>query len=332
MFGQEPPSSDPRVSVTPAIDPQRNLLNSVCAVVVHHRRFPDVLQTVKAVISAGVRAESVVVVDNSEDKGIRSALNRTSEGWHVHSMRNRGYGAAVNRGVSVTSGSKVVLVLTHEALIDAASLHTMVAALGEDPRIAAVGPGRLTTSAGRIWSEGGELTRLLRLPRHILDGPSSAAAVRDVDWLDGACVAYRIEALESQPFREDFFLYFEETELHCRLRANGWRVVTALQASAHQHSAGMPAYWASRNVVLFQGAHGTALSRILAPPYFLLRAMAIAAKGREWDNVAAGVRGLLAGYAALRRTKQPVEPGAERVAGYSPGWEERPTAARDTAT
>lgn len=269
---------------------------SVGAVVVHHRRFPEVLGTVDGVVTAGVPAEAVLVVDNSEDPATAEALRAAARGWRVHVMPNRGYGAAANAGVSMLPDHDVVLVLTHESLVDARSLAALVGALAADPAVAAAGPGLLLTDGGRVWSRGGTLTPRLRLPRHLLATDPGSGPVRDVDWLDGACVAYRRSALAEHPFREDFFLYVEETELHTRLRGAGMRVVAVDAATAVQSTAGMPAYWGCRNTVLFQRTHGTAFSRRAAPLYFTARTMAVALRTRQWHELRQALHGLAAGY------------------------------------
>jgi GT2 family glycosyltransferase len=275
------------------------MATTIAAVVIHHRRFPEVLETLRSLVDAGVPAESVLVVDNSEDDATSRGLLSAAAGWRVHTMPNRGYGAAANTAAGLLSTADILLVVTHEVRIDRLSVAALARALVADQRIAAAGPGLLLTDEGRVWSRGGVLTRWLRLPRQIVAAVGcDEGGVRDVDWLDGACVAYRVDVLAENPFREDFFLYFEETELHTRLRNLGWRVVTVTGASATQSTHGMPAYWGCRNVVLFQRAHGTWWSRALAPVYFMLRSMAISGLRAEWAQVWDAPQGLIAGLRA----------------------------------
>ena len=72
------------------------MVPTLAAVVIHHRRFPEVLDTVCSVVEAGVPVESVLVVDNSEDDDTARGLRAAAVGWRVHTMPNRGYGAAAN--------------------------------------------------------------------------------------------------------------------------------------------------------------------------------------------------------------------------------------------
>ncbi|NHA69159.1 glycosyltransferase family 2 protein [Phycicoccus sp. CMS6Z-2] len=259
------------------------------------------LDTVRGVVEAGVPAEAVVVVDNSEDDGIADGLRAAAHGWTVLTVPNHGYGAAANIGVAAVADSEVVLVLTHEVVIDAPSLAAVISRVREDPRVAASGPALMLTDGDQVWSRGGSLSPRLLIPRGIQTASVADAADTDVHWLDGACVAYRTSVLLATPFREDFFLYFEETDLHARLRADGWRVVTATGSTAHQGTQGMPSYLGCRNFVMFVWAHGGRLARIVAPLHFTLRSVAIAVQERRWTGVQQSVAGLLAGYQSLAR-------------------------------
>lgn len=253
----------------------------VMAVVVHHRRLDVVFDTVESIIDAGVAAEHVVVVDTSEDPAVSDALAGARRAWTLVVMDNRGYGAAVNHALSTSPlDLPLTVVLTHESRCGAADLTAMADTVRNDPRVAVAGPDFLMAD-GTIWSRGGRLTRLLRLPRHRTHGTPSPEATSSVEWLDGAIAVYRTEALRQFPFREDFFLYMEETELHSRLRRSGWEVVTASGSTATQSSAGMPAYWGVRNTFVFQAAHGSGFSRAVASVYVLARTCAeMVARGR----------------------------------------------------
>lgn len=275
-------------------------LGDVMAVIVHHRQLPVVLETVRAVIRAGVSPDRVIVIDNSEDEDVATALREAAHGWMVRVVPNRGYGAAVNVGVTEGRGvAPYTLVMTHEARCNSADLELMVNALREHPDVAVAGPDFLR-QGDAIWSRGGSLSRHLRLPRHRLDVDPSTSVLADVDWVDGAIAVYRTDTLREEPFREDFFLYFEETELHTRFRELGWRVVTASGSVAQQSSEGMPAFWAVRNTLLFQALHGTRISRALAPWYVLARTCGVAIAGGHWAETSQAIRGIAAGHAAVR--------------------------------
>jgi GT2 family glycosyltransferase len=275
-------------------------LPDVAAVIVHHRRFPAVMHTISAVLSAGVSAQNLWVVDTSEDPGQAMALERAAGDWHLSVIPNHGYGAAVNHGVGRSTKLPFTLVLTHEALFGPEDLVSMVAALRNHPDAAVAGPDLLRAD-GAIWSRGGSLSPVLRLPRHRVDAVTSTSEVSDVAWIDGAIALYRTDVLLELPFREDFFLYVEETELHARIRAAGWRVVTVAGATASQSTGGTPAYWGVRNTILFQAAHGTRLSLVVTPVYVLARTALVLMVRRQWSQVPEALRGFVSGLRVLAR-------------------------------
>lgn len=121
--------------------------------------------------------------------------------------------------------------------------------------------GKRAASAFRFPSAGREfvgsarseaLGRLLRIGSTVV----SAVETVDVDWVTGASVMFRTQALrDTGLFDDGFFLYFEEVELMHRLRENGWGV-RHVPASKVRHFEGastglgggsgvrsMPAYW-----------------------------------------------------------------------------------------
>jgi GT2 family glycosyltransferase len=274
--------------------------DAITALVVHHRNYPEVLDTVAGVVAAGVPAHRVWVIDTSEDPHLARELEASSHGWHVEAMPNRGYGAAVNHGVLVAGTTPLTLVLTHEVTLGADLVHALADAIAGDPRTAVAGPDILRTR-GATWSRGGYLTRLLRLPKHRVAIAATQSGAREVEWLDGAVALYRTDCLRHEPFREDFFLYVEEVELHTRLRKAGWRVVAARGATASQTTQGMPPYWELRNTVLFQAAHGSALSRYVAPVYVLLRTSAVLLVRGRWREISRAWSGLVAGVRRLQQ-------------------------------
>ena len=106
----------------------------------------------------------------------------------------------------------------------------MAAYLDEHPRVAALGP-RIVYPDGRhqasAWRFPTPLTSLLSLPTRGRVGikQSHGEAPRPVDWVMGAALLLRREAVEEIGlFDEGFFIYSEETDLQLRLRRAGWEV------------------------------------------------------------------------------------------------------------
>jgi N-acetylglucosaminyl-diphospho-decaprenol L-rhamnosyltransferase len=87
-----------------------------------------------------------------------------------------------------------------------------------------------STWLGRLWPDNPWTRRL-----HMTNWPATFR--QDVDWLVGAAMLVRREALETirmaeyaGPFDENFFMYSEELDLCRRIKQVGWRIVYAPEA------------------------------------------------------------------------------------------------------
>jgi N-acetylglucosaminyl-diphospho-decaprenol L-rhamnosyltransferase len=175
-------------------------------------------------------AHKVIVVDDGSTDGTSARLR---EGWpevHVeHFEVTRGFAQACNRGVAAGSGEIAVL-LNNDVECRADFLERLVAPIGADPGVGAVAALMLQPGEQAIDSIGlcadatlSAFPRLQGLPaaraadtKPLLACPAGAAAAyrrsawREVGGLDGA-----------------MFAYMEDFDLGLRLRAAGWRAVTA---------------------------------------------------------------------------------------------------------
>jgi N-acetylglucosaminyl-diphospho-decaprenol L-rhamnosyltransferase len=198
---------------------------------------------------------NVTVVDNTcperswetvSDLGVRI----------VHSPRNGGFAAGCNLGTADGTAA-FVLLLNPDARLDAESLETLVAALEEQPELGAVGP-RIVEAGGELaWSQRrfprlrSSFAQALFLQRLAPRAGWTDEVIRDEgvyarpnrpDWLSGACLLVRREALDlAGGLDEGFFLYSEETDLFRRMRDAGLRAGYVPGAAAyHEGGASAP--------------------------------------------------------------------------------------------
>ncbi|WP_322544630.1 glycosyltransferase family 2 protein [Rhodococcoides fascians] len=277
-------------------------VDRVVAVVVHHKSYESIGSTVALLVADGIDTNRVVVVDNGEELERRAELALLlPDGVHLLFEENRGYGAAVNRGVeyadSLGAPYEFVLVSTHECRVQRGAVATLVAALDRTPDAAIVGPTLTSGQADEfIWSAGGLLTPILRLPRHYFhraaELPSLASAEVDREWLDGAFLVTRRAALRDRAVDERFFMYMEEVDHHVALRSRGWRILWVPTARVWQSSGGIPPYYLGRNMQLFQRWNGTRFSRVAATPWSIAhRALSDVRHRKGLSNVSAMIRG-----------------------------------------
>jgi GT2 family glycosyltransferase len=172
----------------------------------------------------------------------------------IANTENRGFPAANNQGVAIAQG-RYVLILNPDTEVVGDALATMVAYADVHPDVGIVGPQllnpdgadgyprvqssrrRFPTLATAIfestWLQPYAPRRLLER-YHVLDQPDDATL--DVDWVMGAALMARREAIEQVgPMDEGYFMYSEEMDWCRMFREAGWRVVYLPTAQIVHH-------------------------------------------------------------------------------------------------
>jgi GT2 family glycosyltransferase len=189
---------------------------------------------------AGADAE-IVVLDNASEDGSANAVRELFPDVRVIAQPFRaGFGANHNTVIRSTSG-RYVYVLNEDTTADDWRFERTVRYLDAHPRVAALGP-KLVYPDGRrqdsAWRFPTPLVSLLGLPTLGRLGvkQSSGEQPRPVDWVMGAALLLRREAVEAVGlFDEGFFLYSEEVDLQFRLRQAGWEVHYFPEATVVHH-------------------------------------------------------------------------------------------------
>jgi N-acetylglucosaminyl-diphospho-decaprenol L-rhamnosyltransferase len=170
---------------------------------------------------------------------------------------NVGYAAGMNLGVAALPPFvDTLLLLTHEVELSPGAIEVLATALHSD-RTAVVGP-LLLTDPSTIWSAGGTLDGVRRLPGHRLRGATPAAAGSapiDCAWLDGAVIAVGLETWRAVGgMDERYFLYAEDIDLGLRAGAAGRpvRVIPAARAIQAPSGAIDPYLWTRNPFLLFR--------------------------------------------------------------------------------
>jgi GT2 family glycosyltransferase len=200
----------------------------------------------------------VRVIDNASTDGSAAALRgRLGRDAVYVQERNLGYAGGMNAALArmAAAGEEHAVLLTQDVRVEPAALARLTGVLDAEPRAAIAGPVTIQRALPpRLMTAGGRLDRR-RLDALQIRSPLGAAPYA-VDWVDGCCVIVRGSALaEVGAFDERYFLYFEETDLCCRLAAAGWKVMVAPDAFVHHEKSGVPPahyfYYMSRNRYLF---------------------------------------------------------------------------------
>jgi GT2 family glycosyltransferase len=214
------------------------------AVLVNYNAGADLRRALKSIGDecAGQDWEAIVV-DNASADGSVSIAEEFAQARVVRNQQNVGFARGVNQGLAAAS-APLVLIMNPDCRLTPGALKALRTELERHDSCAIVGP-RILDPDGSVQGNArgdpnmltglfGRTTLLRRvlpdLPasrRNVIgdDLPPNGDAGVVVDWLSGACMLARRDALlKVNGFDERFFLYWEDADLCKRLRAAGYNV------------------------------------------------------------------------------------------------------------
>jgi N-acetylglucosaminyl-diphospho-decaprenol L-rhamnosyltransferase len=182
----------------------------------------------------------VLVIDNASQDGSQGAA-AAAHPWVrlIENPDNKGLSAAWNQGIRETT-APFILFLNPDAEMWLGTLEQYVGVAERDPKAAIVGP-MIRNADGSVYPSGRPFPSIVDAVGHGFLGSLSPqnpftsryhmkgwdrSTERVVDWVSGACMLMRREALEqTRGFDEGFFLYGEELDMATRLAGAGWHVL-----------------------------------------------------------------------------------------------------------
>lgn len=240
--------------------------------------------------TGGYTGGKVVVVDNDSGDGSYEHIVAAVEerGWGdrvevIASPKNVGFGAGNNIAfrhvMNWGEPPEYIYLLNPDAKPDPGAVRALVEFMDTTPKAGMAGSrvrhpdGSPRVSAFRFPSVVSEIeagahlscvTRWLEPWRVPADPPSQTC---EVDWVSGASVMLRRTMLEEVGmFDEQFFLYFEETDLALRAQRMGWPTYYVIESEAvhiGQVSTGMkdkkkprPRFWYESRAYYLRKNHG----------------------------------------------------------------------------
>ena len=188
-----------------------------------------------------VRGYDTVVVDHGSTDGTPELVRERFPDATLLHGENRGLAAGWNRGISALSSPRYLLILNADAWVVGDAVSQLIAFADTRPDAAVVGPqllypdGTLQRSVRGFPTVWRLATEYLVLPRLTFGfRPFSAAAgggidhtaTHEVDWVVGAALLVRSEAVREVGLSDDdYFLFSEEVDWCYRFRRAGWKVL-----------------------------------------------------------------------------------------------------------
>jgi N-acetylglucosaminyl-diphospho-decaprenol L-rhamnosyltransferase len=198
----------------------------------------DCVRSLLADTSAG-DVPQIVVVDNGSSDGSAAAVARALPAVTVLDPgANLGYARAANLGIAATE-APVVAVCNPDLEVEAGAAGALLDRLDREDDLGAVGP-MIRNTNGTVYPSARSVPRIQDAVGHGLLGlvwptnpftrryrqlDADPGRRRDVDWVSGAAVWLRRDALTTVGgWDERYFMYVEDVDLCWQLRGRGWRV------------------------------------------------------------------------------------------------------------
>lgn len=190
----------------------------------------------------------VILIDNACADGTAAWVGERYPQVMVHrNSQRRGFAANANTGMRALGHGRYVMLLNPDVISIAGLLERLVAFMDEHPEAGIAAPrlyhadGTLQPNCRRVPSPVTLALRALRIdeiwkgPRvrsYLMEDQDHKAAA-EVDWVTGAVLVARREAIQAVGFMDErYFLYWEDLDWCFRMRQAGWRVYYVPEARA----------------------------------------------------------------------------------------------------
>ncbi len=269
-----------------------------------------------------LRGETIVVDNGSRDGSASLVANRFSDAHLIINTTNKGFAAANNQGIKQACG-RYVLLLNSDTVVQPGALDHMVRYMDAHATVGALGP-RLLNADRSLQSSIRDFPRLFHDALGFLEvarwpligrwarGYDHATSLygyhhrhtRDVDWLMGACLLLRRDALRSVGLLDEgYFFFAEEADLCYRMQRQGWSIVFFAGADivhlGGQSAAQIPAQrlvWHYTSALRFYRLHRSRLQQLVLRGVIAFAAMTHIASLLVRHRRATHARQLLSAY------------------------------------
>ena len=191
-----------------------------------------------------------IVIDNASTDGSVEMLRGEFPGIAViESKVNLGFGAGCNKALHLAKGEFVLLLNPDTELIDHA-VDGMLEIMRERRRAAIVAARLVNAELTFQSASGGALPTLANvawnylflryfLPRSLAPSPlfldGDSRELMRIEWVSGAAMLLRREAIGERIFDESFFMFGEDLDLCDRMGRAGWEVLYSGRHSVLHH-------------------------------------------------------------------------------------------------
>ena len=216
------------------------MVKRVAVVVLNWNGWKDTISCVESLRQLDYPNFWLIVVDNaSTDDSVTRIKQALPDVELMQTTENLGFGGGCNAGIrrALDDGADYVWLVNSDAVAEKAALSALVQVAEENEALGSVGSVLYEYGqAGKVqlWG-GGRVNLWTGQSRHQLVSGWP-------DFISGASLFLRRAALEEVGLfdQKTFFMYWEDTDIHFRLRKAGWRLAVAADSRLwHKQSASL---------------------------------------------------------------------------------------------
>ena len=197
----------------------------------------------------------IFVINNIEDPVTKNWLKTEHPNITlIENTRPKGFASNVNTVIRQYPDYEFYLLINPDVICLPGMLASLLQEMAADSQAGVTGPtlfnpdGTVQPSRRRFATFGVLILRALHFDAVIKHLPAvdrylmndvTFETTTEVDWITGAVMLIRKQALDQVGlFDERFYIYFEDEDLCCRMWQKGWKIVYVTQAQAyHAHLA-----------------------------------------------------------------------------------------------
>lgn len=210
-------------------------------IILNHNSAKLVKYLLKNIADLKIAAQyEIIIVDNSPKHDLKNEIKSYLPYIKLHEIQNRGYANGNNIGIKEAQG-EYILILNPDLYFQNNSIEQMIEFMDQHPKVGIIGPkliypnGKYQHSCTRYPDWHLPLYRRTKLGKtqkgeewlsNYLMLDYDHKVNRKVDWLFGACLLVRKDAVkEVGLLDEKYFMYFEDCDWCRRFWKKDWQVV-----------------------------------------------------------------------------------------------------------
>ncbi len=251
------------------------MISDLGIVIVNWNSGKVILDCLSSIKKSGNLSDVIVVDNDSSDDSVSQIRKSFSEVKILQMRKNLGYGEGNNEGIKyfLKKGTKYILILNPDTLLEKSTIENLVDAMEKDKKIGIAGPKILISPPRgstfvhprgvlRLWSAGGIIDKnrysggLIGLGE--VDN-SQYSEEKEVDFISGTAMLVKSEVFEKAGFFPiSYFMYYEDVEFCLKAQKAGFKVsfvpssvIFHKESTSVEKDSPIHAYYMARNHLLF---------------------------------------------------------------------------------